>query len=42
MAYVAPQFAEPGAELAIDIRGSSEPARVVKLPFYTRPGTTKK
>jgi aminomethyltransferase len=36
MAYVPPQFAEPGTELAIDIRGSSEPARVVKLPFYKR------
>jgi len=36
MAYVPPQFAEPGTELAVDIRGSAEPARVVKLPFYTR------
>ena len=36
MAYVAPKFAEPGAELTIDIRGKREPARVVKLPFYKR------
>src|SRR5205823_7765996 len=40
MAYIPPQFAEPGTELAIDIRGSAEPARVVKLPFYARPNTT--
>ena len=39
MAYVPPQFAEPGTELAIDIRGSAEACRVVKLPFYTRPKT---
>lgn len=39
MAYVQPQFAEPGTELAIDIRGSAEACRVVKLPFYTRPKT---
>jgi aminomethyltransferase len=37
MAYVPPKYAEIGAELAIDIRGSAEPARIVKLPFYTRP-----
>ncbi len=37
MAYVQPQFAEVGTELAVDIRGSMEPARVVKLPFYSRP-----
>jgi glycine cleavage system T protein (aminomethyltransferase) len=37
MAYVAPQVAEAGTELAVDIRGSVETARVVKLPFYTRP-----
>ena len=36
MAYVPPQYAEPGTELAVDIRGSIEPAPVVKLPFYTR------
>ena len=31
MAYVPPQFATVGTELAVDIRGSNEPARVVKL-----------
>jgi glycine cleavage system T protein (aminomethyltransferase) len=36
MAYVPPTYAELGTELAVDIRGSAEPARVVKLPFYTR------
>ncbi len=36
MAYVPPQFVELGTELTIDIRGSAEPARVVKLPFYSR------
>jgi aminomethyltransferase len=34
MGYVAPEFAAPGTELAIDIRGRAEPARVVELPFY--------
>jgi aminomethyltransferase len=36
MAYVEAALAEPGTELAIDIRGRSEPAQVVKLPFYRR------
>ncbi len=36
MAYVQPQFAAVGTELAVDIRGTAEPARVVKLPFYSR------
>jgi aminomethyltransferase len=36
MAYVPPRYAELGTELAVDIRGSAEPARVMKLPFYTR------
>jgi aminomethyltransferase len=36
MAYVPPEHAEPGTELSVDIRGTAEPARVVKLPFYTR------
>ncbi len=36
MGYVASKHAEPGTELSIDIRGSREPARVVKLPFYKR------
>jgi aminomethyltransferase len=36
MAYVAPQFSAAGTEVAVDIRGKREPARVVKLPFYRR------
>jgi aminomethyltransferase len=36
MAYIPPQFAEIGTELAVDIRGTTEPAKVVKLPFYSR------
>jgi aminomethyltransferase len=36
MGYVRPDAADPGAELFVDIRGQSEPARVVKLPFYRR------
>jgi aminomethyltransferase len=36
MGYVPPQQSAPGAELAINIRGSRETARVVKLPFYKR------
>ena len=32
-----PEFAQPGIELEIDIRGRLEPARVVELPFYRRP-----
>lgn len=36
MGYVAPEFARPGTEFLIDIRGRHEPARLVELPFYTR------
>jgi aminomethyltransferase len=36
MAYVAPQYAAAGTPLAIDIRGTHEPAVVVSLPFYQR------
>jgi glycine cleavage system T protein (aminomethyltransferase) len=36
MGYVALEYAVPGRDLTIDIRGSKEPARVVKLPFYKR------
>jgi aminomethyltransferase len=36
MAYVPRQHAEVGTELAVDIRGTAEGTRVVKLPFYTR------
>jgi aminomethyltransferase len=37
MAYVRRDVAVVGTELEIDIRGKSEPAKVVKLPFYQRP-----
>jgi len=36
MAYVPPQYAEPGTNVLVDIRGASEGARIVKLPFFTR------
>ena len=40
MAYVAPEHSEPGGELEVDVRGTVVKARVVKLPFYTRPSPT--
>ncbi|HXD87567.1 MAG TPA: glycine cleavage system aminomethyltransferase GcvT [Urbifossiella sp.] len=36
MAYVEPAFAQPGAALDVDIRGTPAPATVVPLPFYKR------
>jgi len=36
MGYVACEFAQPGTEVQIDVRGRPAPARVVKLPFYRR------
>jgi aminomethyltransferase len=36
MALVDPKSAAKSNELAIDVRGHREPARVVKLPFYKR------
>ena len=36
MAYVQPQFAAPGTQVSVDIRGTAEPAAVVTLPFYSR------
>jgi aminomethyltransferase len=36
MGYVAPEFAQPGTELQIDVRGRIEPARIARLPFYRR------
>jgi aminomethyltransferase len=36
MAYLDPEFAEPGTELLMDVRGSRVPASVVPLPFYKR------
>lgn len=41
MGYVPPQFVQLGTELSIDIRGASEPAHVIKLPFYKRPKVTQ-
>jgi aminomethyltransferase len=36
MAYVRPEAAEAPAEMAVDVRGNAEPARLVELPFYRR------
>ena len=36
MGYVKREFAEPGTELTIDIRGKLHSAKVVELPFYER------
>ncbi|OQO89582.1 glycine cleavage system protein T [Saccharomonospora piscinae] len=41
MAYVAPDVAEPGTALSVDVRGRPTPAEVVSPPFYQRPSTTK-
>jgi aminomethyltransferase len=37
MAYVEPAYKTPATSVAVDIRGKSEDARVVPLPFYQRP-----
>lgn len=37
MGYVPREHSKIGTMLSIDIRGQSQPARVVKLPFYSRP-----
>jgi aminomethyltransferase len=37
MAYVAPDDAEPGTILAVEIRNAPVSAKVVDLPFYRRP-----
>ena len=34
MAYVPARLAEPGTEIAVEIRGKAIPARVTTLPFY--------
>jgi aminomethyltransferase len=39
LAYVAAEAAAPGTEVAVDIRGSRLPARVVARPFYRRART---
>ena len=36
MAYVPPEHADVGGEIAIDIRGKRRLARIVELPFYSR------
>lgn len=36
LAYVDAALAEPGTELGVDVRGRTEPVRVVPLPFYRR------
>tara|TARA_B100001093_G_scaffold261320_1_gene249744 strand:- start:1339 stop:2388 length:1050 start_codon:yes stop_codon:yes gene_type:complete len=36
MAYVPPELAKPGTELSVEIRGKSQPAVVVRRPFYKR------
>ena len=41
MAFVAPEYAELGTELRVEIRGKQFPATVVKLPFYPS-GTARK
>ena len=41
MGYVRPDLAKPGTELTIDVRDRTEPARVVKLPFYRRKSKSK-
>lgn len=37
MAYVAPEWATPGTEVLIDVRGRGEPMTVAALPLYRRP-----
>jgi aminomethyltransferase len=39
MAYVPAEAASPGGQVEVDIRGRTEAAAVVKLPFYQRPAT---
>ena len=39
MAYVAPDDAETGTIVDIEIRDARVPARIVPLPFYRRPAT---
>ena len=37
LAYVPPNLTKPGTELSVEIRGKSQPATVVRRPFYKRP-----
>lgn len=36
LGFVKPELAQPGQNLAVEIRGTDVPARVVPLPFYKR------
>jgi aminomethyltransferase len=36
MAYVDANHAAEGTELSVDLKGTTNPAKVVKLPFYKR------
>lgn len=36
MGFVRPEFSAEGTPLHVEVRGRQEPARVVKLPFYSR------
>jgi aminomethyltransferase len=36
MAYVDANVAAEGTQLAVDLKGTSNPAKVLKLPFYKR------
>lgn len=37
LGYVRSEYAKPGTDIMIDIRGKLAPAKAVKPPFYTRP-----
>lgn len=41
MGYVSPEFAVPGTEVWIDVRGRKEPAHIIELPFYRRKNEKK-
>ena len=41
MGYVPAEYAKPGTELTVDIRGQLTPAQVVPLPFYRRSSSGK-
>ncbi len=36
LAYMPPQYAEPGTAILIDIRGKAVPGKIVKTPFYKK------
>jgi aminomethyltransferase len=38
LAYVDAALADPGTALDVDLGGATVPAKIVKLPFYKRPG----